>query len=156
MTRLTPRAREAEAGSHKKISHRLLPKHRAQDQVAPPGRRPEQALHRACAQFLDLALPPDAIWLHYPSGGYRRPVEARIFKSLGVRAGIPDVLVFHSGKVYGIELKAGSHTLTSIQRDMHRRLEQCGVPCCVATTVDEVADFLEPRIPLRAHLGGRA
>ncbi len=119
-------------------------------------RRLEQDLHRACAKFLDLALPPDAIWCHYPAGGKRSPIEARIFAGLGVRSGIPDLLLFHNGRVYGIELKAGSRTLTPIQRDMHRRLEQCGVPCCVATTVDEVADFLEPRIPLRAHLGGRA
>ena len=60
-------------------------------------RRLEQDLHRACAKFLDLALPPDAIWCHYPAGGKRSPIEARVFKS-----------------------------------------------------------FLEPRIPLRAHLGGRA
>ena len=120
-------------------------------------RSPEQAVQHQVGKFLDLALPADAIWLHYPSGGYRRPVEARIFRSLGVRAGIPDLLVFHNGRVYGIELKApGRRGLTEVQREMHARLEQCGVPCAVATTVDEVPDFLIPRIPLRAHLGGRA
>ena len=118
-------------------------------------RRPEQALQHTVGKFLDVALPNDALWCHYPAGGKRSPIEARIFKSLGVRSGIPDLLLFHNGRVYGIELKVGARTLTSIQRDMHRRLEQCGVDCCVATSVDEVADFLEPRIPLRAHLGGR-
>ena len=120
-------------------------------------RRLEQDLHRARAKFLDLALPPDAIWCHYPAGGKRSPIEARVFKSLGVKAGIPDLLLFHNGRVYAVELKApGSRGLTDVQREMHRRLEVCGVPCCVVRTVDELADFLGSRIRLRAHLDGRA
>ena len=56
-------------------------------------RRPEQALHRACAQYLDAVLPAGAVWWHTPSGGYRRRTEAAIFTGLGVKAGIPDLLV---------------------------------------------------------------
>jgi len=119
-------------------------------------KRPEQVLQRSVGQFLDLALPSNAIWLHYPSGGFRRPVEAKIFRALGVRAGVPDLLVVYEGGAYGIELKASGRGLTPVQRAMHARLEACGVPCAVAQTVDEVAAFLAPHIPLRARLGGRS
>jgi hypothetical protein len=119
-------------------------------------RRPEQALQHTVGRYLDVALPPDAMWAHYPAGGFRKPVEAKIFRSLGVRAGIPDILVFHCGRVYGIELKAPDRRgLTEAQRAMHARLEQCGVLCAVVTAVEEVEDFLSPHIPLRAHLGDR-
>ena len=43
--------------------------------------RPEQALQRTVAQYLDLA------------GGYRNAIEGAIFKSLGVKAGVPDLAI---------------------------------------------------------------
>ena len=119
-------------------------------------KRPEQVLQHSVGQFLDLALPSNAIWLHYPSGGFRRPIEAKIFRALGVRPGVPDLLVFHEGCAYGVELKASGRKLTEAQAAMHARLGACGVPCTVATTLEEVAAFLAPHIPLRARLGGRS
>ena len=53
------------------------------------------------------------------NGGFRRPVEAARLKGLGVRPGVPDVVAFHLGQVYAIELKcvraAGQPTLSCRQ-----------------------------------------
>jgi hypothetical protein len=39
---------------------------------------------------------------HTPNWGARSPIEAKIFKGLGVRAGIPDVLALHEGQLFGM------------------------------------------------------
>ncbi len=50
-------------------------------------KRPEQALHRAVAAFLDVALPDGAAWTTIEPGGYRTKAEAGIAKARGVKAG---------------------------------------------------------------------
>ena len=84
--------------------------------------RPEQALHRAAAQFLDVALPDDAVWFHPPNGGARTKAEAGIFRALGVKAGVPDLVIVYRGRLIAIELKAPRGRLTAAQRAMHKRL----------------------------------
>jgi hypothetical protein len=116
-------------------------------------RRPEQALHRACAQFLDIALPDDVLWFHYPAGGFRKPVEAKILRSLGTRAGIPDLLIVHRGRLIAIELKGPGGRLTPAQKAMHQRLTLAGAVVTTAKSLEELQDFLGQIIPLRASLG---
>ena len=48
----------------------------------------------------------DTWWTHIPNGGRRSPIEAAIFKSLGVRAGSPDLLIIRAGQPMFLELKA--------------------------------------------------
>jgi hypothetical protein len=42
---------------------------------------------------------------HVPNGGSRNIREAVMFKATGVVAGIPDLILIHQGKTFGIELK---------------------------------------------------
>jgi hypothetical protein len=116
-------------------------------------RRPEQALHRACAQFLDIALPSDACWFHPPNGGARSPVEAAIFKGLGVKAGVPDLVIVYRGRFIAIELKGPNGRLTPAQKAMHGRLQGAGAVVTTAKSLEELAGFLAQLIPLRASLG---
>ena len=116
-------------------------------------RRPEQALHRACAQFLDIALPSDSVWFHPPNGGARSPVEAAIFKGLGVKPGVPDLVIVHRGRFIAIELKSEDGRLTPAQKAMHERLRLAGAVVTTAKSLEELQDFLGQIIPLRASLG---
>lgn len=59
------------------------------------------------AEYLNIALPEESLWWHTPNQvGSRNATEARILKGLGVKAGIPDILILWRGALYGIELKA--------------------------------------------------
>lgn len=65
----------------------------------------------ALAQFLDLYLPPYS-WCHVPNGGMRHKATAGKLKAQGVKAGVPDVLIFthfwfelHEYSGLAIELK---------------------------------------------------
>ena len=113
-------------------------------------RRPEQALHRACAQFLDIALPSDACWFHPPNGGARSPVEAAIFKGLGVKPGVPDLVIVHRGRLIAIELKAPGGHLTPAQKAMHERLQLAGAVVTTTESLEALEAFLGQLVDLRA------
>ena len=115
--------------------------------------RPEQALHRAAAQFLDLALPDSAAWFHIPNGGYRTATEAKIFQGLGVKPGVPDLAIIYRGRFIGIELKAGQGRLTARQKDMHECLQLAGAVVTTARSLNGIATFLGQLMPLKATLG---
>jgi VRR-NUC domain len=105
--------------------------------------RPEQELQKTVIEHLRLRGWPDAIFFHYPAGGYRRPAEARILAGLGVLPGLPDVWVIRRGRVHCIELKSERGRLTEIQADMHNRLSRAGVDVAVAYSLDQALDQLE-------------
>ncbi len=117
-------------------------------------RLPEQGLHRAAAQYLDAVLPDNALWWHTPSGGYRRRTEAAIFTGLGVKAGIPDLLILSRGKLLAVELKSEGGKLTPAQKAMHQRLMLAGAVVTTVTSLDELDGFLGQLVPLMGRVGG--
>lgn len=115
----------------------------------------EEQIQAAVAQFLDRALPTDAVWFHPPNGGHRHAAVAAKLKWAGVKPGVPDVVVVWKGRAIFIELKAKGGSLSDAQKQMQSDLTLAGaVVLSVARSVDEVADFLEGLgIPLRGRLG---
>ncbi len=92
----------------------------------------------------------DLIW-HTPNGGRRDLNEARAFKRLGVRAGVPDVFIAIPSGIYPgyfIEFKSKSGKLTLVQQKMHERLIEQGYK------VDTVYDWHEARVNLMQYLKG--
>jgi hypothetical protein len=81
-------------------------------------KNPEQRLQIAVANFLRLALRPPTVWTAFPAGGGGK-VRGALLKSMGLRAGWPDVQVLHpmglNTLVVGIELKAKKGRLSKPQ-----------------------------------------
>ena len=69
--------------------------------------RPEQAIHKAVVQYLELEENLGSLtFFHVPNGGRRGKAEGATFKALGVRAGAADlVLLFPSGVYASIYFK---------------------------------------------------
>lgn len=106
-------------------------------------KREEQHLQQQVVRYLDLAL-PSLIWFHCPNGGGRTPVEGAILKSMGVRAGVPDlVFVLPDGRAAFIELKAGKGVLTPAQKAFRANCEQQRIPHAVCTSLAEVQGTLD-------------
>jgi hypothetical protein len=99
-------------------------------------RRPEQAIQRAVLQHLEIRARPATFWFHVGNGGWRSPIEARIMKGLGVKAGVPDLIIIHGGRCYGLELKADSGRATPAQHNAHALMEAAGAQVAVATGLD--------------------
>ena len=105
--------------------------------------RPEQQIHKAVFQHLRQRGAPGIFAWHTPSGGYRRPVEAAIFKSLGAKAGIPDVLVLHQSVLFCLELKADGGKPTPIQNETLEAMHAAGAVTGVAVGLDAALRWLE-------------
>jgi hypothetical protein len=106
-------------------------------------RRPEQAIQAAIVEHLRLRAVSDLFWFHVPNGGFRSPVEAMIFKSLGTIAGVPDLIFIYDGQAYGLELKAEGGRLTSVQSAVHEAMGAAGAEVVTAVGVDAALAQLE-------------
>jgi hypothetical protein len=129
-------------------------------------RRPEQALQIAVAAFLRHALKPPVVWTAIGHGGGGK-VRGAILKAMGLRAGMPDVLIVAPGcdgymgvltpYVVGLELKADKGRQSDTQRTLAADWEACGAFYYIARSVDEVEGFLKGvGIPLHATTGRAA
>ena len=110
-------------------------------------RRPEELIHRAVVQHLELRKAPGVMFTHPASGGGRSKAEAGIMKALGVRPGWPDLVgvVFDGAgemRVWGLELKAPQGRLTKEQREWIKAVSDAGHYAGWASSVDDAVDLL--------------
>ncbi len=119
----------------------------------------EDDLHITVAQYLDLALPKNAVWTTVEHGGKRTKREAGLLKAKGLKRGWPDVQVVYGGRLICFELKAPGGTRSPAQKVMHAQLRFAGalVYPGVVTILDQVEGFLRGAgVPLKATTGARA
>jgi hypothetical protein len=103
--------------------------------------RPEEALQRSVVGLLAIYENRGLLtYAHVPNGGRRSKAEAGIFRALGVRAGVPDLLLWaRGGGHFAIELKAGRRAvLSDAQVVWHSTLENLGHRVYVCRSVDDV------------------
>jgi hypothetical protein len=114
-------------------------------------RRPEDGIQRAVFAHIHARGVRGLVAIAVPNGGYRRPVEARIMSGLGVTAGVPDILLWHDSKSYGLEIKSEVGKLSEHQTEMLSRLNQAGVSTAVCHGLDECIKCLEGWKLLKGH-----
>lgn len=102
----------------------------------------EDNFHKRVAFLLDII---QANWFHCPNGGYRHPAEAKKFELMGVKSGIPDVLIVDHRKGFvgvALELKAGKNTTSDNQEKWLKIFANRGWLCIVSWSIEEVIDLL--------------
>ena len=106
--------------------------------------RSEEQLHRAVVDLLRIYENRGLLaFCHMGNGGRRSKAEAGIFRALGVRAGVPDLLVWaDGGRGFGVELKAGTGKLSPAQTFWHATLETLGHRVYVVRSLDEMEAVL--------------
>jgi hypothetical protein len=115
--------------------------------------RPEQQLQRSVLAHLGRRGVPGLWFAHVPNGGYRTAIEGAIFRSLGVVAGTPDLLLIHAGKVYGLELKAAKgRWLSTAQIRTQEQMRLAGAIVATAVGIDQALAQLEVWGLLRPNL----
>lgn len=122
-------------------------------------KRPEQEIQKAIATALRQleGLTGNFVFFHVPNGGKRGKVEAAIMKAMGVRAGVPDLVILPRGGVpLFIELKhipkeGRKPSASKSQTEFAEHMERLGYDCrIVAATgtgdgVTKVLDVLRER-----------
>jgi len=104
---------------------------------------PEDQIQRAVFEHLRVRGAPNVFAFHPANGGYRKPIEAAVLKSVGVRAGVPDVIAVHEGRCFGLELKAPGGRATELQLATIAAMEAAGAFCSVAEGLDTAPAVLE-------------
>jgi hypothetical protein len=96
----------------------------------------EDDLQVEVAAYLDRVLPDDAFWWHTPNQGrgdgltrktaFGAMVMGQKLKSMGMRAGIPDILLLYRGILHCTDAKARYGGLTDSQKEVQPRLLTAG------------------------------
>jgi hypothetical protein len=106
-------------------------------------RRPEQAIQKAIFQHIRARGVVGLVAFHVPNGGHRKPIEGAILKSMGVRAGVSDVIAVHAGKIFALELKAEGGGATEAQMSFLSDMEAAGAFTAMPTGLDAALATLE-------------
>ena len=115
-------------------------------------KRPEQQIHKAVVSHLNWRAMPGVFFFHPPNGGFRSKTEAAIFKGLGVKSGVPDLIIFYKAQIFGLELKATYGRLSPSQRLCMDAMELAGARVSIAHSLDEALITLECWGVLRREL----
>jgi hypothetical protein len=106
-------------------------------------RQPEAALQKCVVDHLRIRPAPNSVAFAVPNGGYRRPIEAAILKSMGTLAGVPDICCIREGRTFFLELKAAGGRLSPTQVAAHSLLASAGAQVAVADNIDAALKQLE-------------
>lgn len=105
----------------------------------------ESDLQEVIVKFLTLR---GLKFFHTPNGGYRNPREAAKFKRMGVKAGIPDIIIYSTPrKQMGLkgltfELKVGSNKITQHQEQRMEEFKDEGWAVYVVRSLDEAMEII--------------
>ena len=111
----------------------------------------ENDIQRAVAKVLDYS---GLTWFHPPMEGFRNPRTGGHMKAKGMKAGVPDCLIFNqcfSGAERGLalELKVGKNKPTPAQLQWADKLRACSWRVEVCRSMDEVLSVLRECYPDR-------
>lgn len=109
----------------------------------------EQEIQRAVFAHIRSRGAPDIFAFHPANGGYRRPIEAAILKGMGLKSGVPDIIIICRGITYALELKTETGKLSANQADAIMALGAAGAVTGVAYGLDPALAWLEERGLLR-------
>jgi hypothetical protein len=104
----------------------------------------EDVLQHKIIKYLEFNY-PKSIWTHVGNEGRRTKFERFKIKYLGVKAGVPDVLIFTPNKKYNglaIELKIGYNKPTDTQKKWLSDLKKCNWFCCVQKDFDSAVNLI--------------
>jgi VRR-NUC domain-containing protein len=106
--------------------------------------RSEEQLHRAVVDLLRIYENRDLLaFCHVGNSEWRHKATGGRLKAMGLRAGVPDLLVWaDGGRGFGVELKAGAGKLSPAQTFWHATLKALGHRVYVVRSLDEMEAVL--------------
>lgn len=116
--------------------------------------RLEQMLQRQIADFLRVGLGGSAWFTCFPAGGGGR-LRGAILAGMGLKPGVPDLLIIDAGRALWIELKTPKGSVSPVQKECHSHLALARSTVAVCRSLEDVIAFLHREgVPLKvAHTG---
>ena len=103
----------------------------------------EAMIHRAVVDHLRWRAEPGVLWLHPPNGEHRDKITGTKLKRMGVLAGASDLLLWHQGNSFALELKAPGGRPTEAQLDFLARFGDAGGHTAIVEGLDRALATLE-------------
>jgi hypothetical protein len=97
---------------------------------------PEAQIQRAVCDHLHLRAKPDVLWLHCPNGGRRDARTGAMLKRMGVLSGASDILAWHQGNAFALELKSPGGRPSDAQLEFLARFNDAGGHSACAESID--------------------
>ncbi len=102
----------------------------------------ELQVHLTVVSYLRHCAAHGAWWFHPANGELRDARTAAKLKSMGVKAGTPDLLLLHQGRLFALELKRPGGRLSPAQIEARTAIEAAGGHWACAWGVDEALTIL--------------
>ena len=102
----------------------------------------EIVLHLEVVELLRANCIPGVWWSHFPAGEKRSEATRHKLAIMGTKAGVPDFLIVADGRVFGLELKTATGSLSGPQKLTHASLIRAGAEIAVCRTIAETAATL--------------
>lgn len=100
--------------------------------------RPEEQAQKAIVKYLE-AVKPNCFWFHCPNQrGTRSKVENVILKTLGVKAGVPDLVFITPDRPCFAEVKSPKGSLTPAQKSVRDILLAMDCGYAVVRSIDDM------------------
>ena len=112
-------------------------------------------LQRCVVDYIGLVLAPEVFFFHTLSGGGRSKAEAGIFKAMGVKPGVHDLIfMWPERNLLSIELKASKDaSITPGQWGFAEVIEECGWEYAICASLDDVVAALVCNdVPVRIRI----
>jgi hypothetical protein len=102
---------------------------------------PESEIQRAVVQHLRARGVPGMVFFHVPNGGRRDKIEGAIFKAMGVRAGVSDLILVHDSKIFALKAEGGRPSTE--QMTFLTEIDRAGAYTAIAPGLDRALHTLE-------------
>ena len=116
-------------------------------------KHPEQDIQKLVLQHLKWRGYRDIFFFHPANGGYRKPVEAAILYSLGLVAGVPDLIILKDGHCYGLELKTEKGKLSESQGKTIELMRTAGCTVGICYGLADALAWLEGQKLIKPEVG---
>lgn len=107
--------------------------------------RAEDQIQRSMVQWLETCIDPPPLgpyWSAVNPLPNKSKAQAGMSKAMGMKAGVPDLIMCWKGKFIGIEVKPPGKYLSSVQSQTHMAISYVGGLVHVVHSVDELQAFL--------------
>lgn len=104
--------------------------------------QPERSLQQDVVWLLSRMLGGDAWFTHFPSGGGGK-ARGGVLKAMGLKPGVPDILILEGRAAFWIELKSQRGTVSEAQRECHAALRRAGADVVIAKNIEDVMRALK-------------
>lgn len=106
----------------------------------------EDDIQKSCIKWFDYQYPKYSKNLFHPAnGGFRNTIEASKFKTMGVRAGVSDLIFLKPNRFYHglcIEMKTSKGKQQPTQEEFQKAVEEQGYKYIICRSLDDFMNEL--------------